>query len=94
MSDKKLGGPFAACVECDKLDSCPIPSSRPSGVHVEDPNKCVLRQMAKPDLANIANQLVIQLGLVDLERIRLEKKLEIVDEVLTKKGTIYRARPV
>lgn len=95
MSNKQFGGPLAACVECDKMGICPIATSRPpANLQVDDNHKCIMQQMAKPELVGIANQLIGQIGFFELEVVRLKKKLAIVDEVLAKKGTIYRASPV
>ena len=88
----ELLNPFAACFKCPKkaLDICPIIKSKPINMRVTEPNKCIMEQMDEQQLASIAVQIINHLSLMDLEKTRLKRELDLVNEVLSRKGRIWR----
>lgn len=71
--------PFTACVDCKEQHICPIiASGAKSTLRVPKPHECIIKQIPKDGLANLANQLDNLIGLNRVEYEKLGRQLEFV----------------
>jgi len=71
--------PFNSCIECLKRSDCPIMIPGLAGkILVPKPSECIMDQLDEKNLVALATQLENRLGLLEVDREKQGRQLEMV----------------